>query len=109
MAIILGVLAGIVYSLRILVLLERRIGRTKRDRWAPREIDIDLLFFGELIITEDELSIPHKDFANRDFVLVPLIELDEGLVDPISQKKLKSILSDLNEKYIIKKINVNLD
>ena len=89
--------------------LERRIGRIKRDHWAPREIDIDILFYGDLVLIEDDLTIPHKDFANRDFVLVPLIELDEGLVDPLSHKKLISFLSELNEKYIIKKINVNLD
>ena len=79
----------------------------KRKTWGPREIDIDILLFGDLIIKNDSLPIPHKDLLNRDFVLVPLLEVNDELIHPIEKKKIKSFLSELNDKYIISKINFN--
>lgn len=89
--------------------LEKRIGRVKGERWGPREIDIDILLFNDLITNDDKLNIPHSDLLNRDFVLVPLLEIDEELIDPVSQKKIKSFLSELKDKYIIDKINLSLE
>ncbi|MCW8850320.1 MAG: 2-amino-4-hydroxy-6-hydroxymethyldihydropteridine diphosphokinase [Melioribacteraceae bacterium] len=85
--------------------LERKIGRIKRKTWGPREIDIDILLFGDFIINNEKISIPHKDLLNRDFVIVPLLELNNELIHPIQKKKIKSFLSELNDKYIIGKIN----
>ncbi|MBN2220047.1 MAG: 2-amino-4-hydroxy-6-hydroxymethyldihydropteridine diphosphokinase [Kosmotogaceae bacterium] len=62
--------------------IEKSIGRVERLRWGPREIDIDILLFGEMILTTDKLSIPHKDIIRRKFVLVPLLEIDKELRDP---------------------------
>lgn len=87
--------------------LEKQGGRIKRKTWGPREIDIDILLYGDSIIKNDHLSIPHKDLLNRDFVLVPLLEVNDKLVHPIEKKKIKSFLSKLNDKYIIGKINFN--
>lgn len=87
--------------------LERQGGRIKRRTWGPREIDIDILLYGDMVIKNDHLSIPHKDLLNRDFVLVPLLEINDKLVHPIEKKKIKSFLSKLNDKYIIGKINFN--
>lgn len=88
--------------------LEKRIGRIKRESWGPREIDIDFLLFNQIVVRKEHITIPHEDLLNRDFVLVPLLELDPEIIDPVSQKKIKSFLSDLNDKYIIDKINFNL-
>jgi 2-amino-4-hydroxy-6-hydroxymethyldihydropteridine diphosphokinase len=88
--------------------LEKRIGRIKRQTWGPREIDIDILLYGDSIVNSDKLSIPHKGLLDRDFVLVPLIELNENLMHPVEKKKIKSFLSELNDKYIIDKINFSL-
>ncbi len=85
--------------------LEKKIGRIKRKTWGPREIDIDILLFGDLIIKNERISIPHKDLLNRDFVIVPLLEINDELIHPIEKKKIKSFLSELNDKYIIGKIN----
>ena len=87
--------------------LEKQIGRLKRKTWGPREIDIDILLFGDLVVKNDHLSIPHEDLLNRDFVIVPLMEVNDKLVHPIEKKKIKSFLSELNDKYIIGKINFN--
>jgi len=88
--------------------LERRVGRKEKETWGPREIDVDILFFGDLIIQNEKMTVPHKDLQNRDFVLVPLLDLDPDIEHPVLKKKLKSFLSHLKDKYIIDRINFNI-
>ncbi|HEX3369281.1 MAG TPA: 2-amino-4-hydroxy-6-hydroxymethyldihydropteridine diphosphokinase [Candidatus Cybelea sp.] len=57
--------------------IERRLGRAPAPRWGPRAIDLDLLLFDELIVSEANLRLPHERLAERAFVLVPLAELDD--------------------------------
>ncbi|MCB9207307.1 MAG: 2-amino-4-hydroxy-6-hydroxymethyldihydropteridine diphosphokinase [Ignavibacteriales bacterium] len=87
--------------------IEKEIGRIKRQNWGPREIDIDILLFGDEIIKNVKICIPHRDLLNRDFVLIPLLEIDKNLIHPVEKKSLKSFLSKLDDKYIIDKINFN--
>ncbi len=61
--------------------IESALGREVRERWGPREIDIDLLFFRDVSITTDKLTLPHPCLFERLFVLVPLCEIaDERCV-----------------------------
>jgi 2-amino-4-hydroxy-6-hydroxymethyldihydropteridine diphosphokinase len=83
--------------------LEKKIGRIKREVWGPREIDIDILLFGDLIYEYGKIRIPHKDLLNRDFVLVPLLELDENIVHPENNELIKNSLEILDEHFIISK------
>jgi len=62
--------------------LERQIGREPGVRYGPRVIDLDILCFDDLQMNSPELTIPHPQMAGRAFVLVPLAEVDEGLVIP---------------------------
>ena len=62
--------------------IEKRLGRKPGPRWSPRIIDLDILLFGEEIINTPELKIPHPEITNRDFVLVPLKELNSSLKIP---------------------------
>lgn len=55
--------------------VEADLGRTPRRRWAPREIDIDILAMDKQVIEEDDLWVPHRELLSRDFALVPLAEL----------------------------------
>jgi 2-amino-4-hydroxy-6-hydroxymethyldihydropteridine diphosphokinase len=57
--------------------IERRLGRTDGERWGPRAIDLDLLLFDDLKISQANLQLPHPRLAERAFVLVPLAELDD--------------------------------
>lgn len=57
--------------------LERTLGRTESERWGPREIDFDILFYDELQLNEPGLHIPHPRLRERAFALVPLAEIDE--------------------------------
>jgi len=74
-----------------LKLIEAKVGRKLTEKWGPREIDLDILFFNDLIYSDDEITIPHKDLLNRDFVLVPLIEIEPELIHPEFKKKIAEI------------------
>ena len=58
---------------------EQKLGRQRKEKWGPRIIDIDILLFGNLIIKEDDLIIPHPYIQERSFVLVPLSDLNNQL------------------------------
>lgn len=55
--------------------IEREMGRVRRERWAPRTIDLDLIFHGRHWVALAELTIPHPRWRERDFVLLPLLDL----------------------------------
>jgi 2-amino-4-hydroxy-6-hydroxymethyldihydropteridine diphosphokinase / dihydropteroate synthase len=55
--------------------IEKKLGRVDRGKWAPREIDIDILAMDELVMQSQDLHIPHSELLNRDFALLPLAEL----------------------------------
>lgn len=74
--------------------VEQTVGRIRRFRWGPREIDIDIIFYDDLVIDEPDLTIPHPRFAQRDFVLRPIADLNPDLIDPVS----KMTVSELYEK-----------
>jgi len=70
--------------LRRLKEVEQALGRKRRFRWGPREIDVDILLFGNVVLESPDLRIPHPHLVERDFFLLPLLELDPLLRDPSS-------------------------
>ncbi|MHB1127646.1 MAG: 2-amino-4-hydroxy-6-hydroxymethyldihydropteridine diphosphokinase [Bacillota bacterium] len=72
--------------LRLILGIESRMGRTRQERWGPRNIDIDILLYDQLMIKEEELVIPHPRMLERAFVLVPLAELVPALIFPDGSK-----------------------
>ena len=68
--------------LDVLLAVERRLGRERRERWGPRTIDLDLLLYGDEVIDEDGLAVPHPHLHERRFVLEPLADLAPKLVVP---------------------------
>lgn len=62
--------------------LEREMDRTAGERWGPREIDLDLLLYADLVLESEELCVPHADLTKRDFVMVPLLEIEPDLELP---------------------------
>lgn len=62
--------------------IERMVGRIERFRWGPREIDIDIVYYKNIVFKSDKLTIPHKERLNRSFVLFPLFEVLPSFVDP---------------------------
>ncbi len=80
--------------------VEQEIGRIDRGIWAPREIDIDILFYDQIVLAKANLTIPHKDFLNRDFALIPACDLLPNFLYPkkgqFFHKKLQKILQEKN-------------
>ena len=68
--------------LRRFKVIEHMLGREQRERWGPREIDIDLLLYGDETIHTDDLRVPHPSLIERAFVLVPLVEIAPDLDIP---------------------------
>lgn len=74
---------------------EGRIGRVERERWGPREIDIDILFYDDKVLDEPDLKIPHVGIAKRRFVLEPLAEIVPGFVHPENGLAVEELLDNL--------------
>jgi 2-amino-4-hydroxy-6-hydroxymethyldihydropteridine diphosphokinase len=74
---------------------EQRLGRQRRFRWGPREIDIDIIFYGDLVQKSKALTLPHPLFRERDFVLRPLADLDPDLKDPVTGQTVAELLADI--------------
>lgn len=72
--------------------IERHLGRQHRQRYGPREIDIDLLFYDQLILQTAELTLPHPRLAERAFVLAPLAEIAPALIHPVLGKSMEALL-----------------
>lgn len=88
--------------------IERTLGRQQRERWADREIDLDVLLVDDLIISDEQLTIPHPRLQERDFVLVPLLEINQDLIDPAGGKTYKEIEAALKERFILTKSSESL-
>lgn len=85
--------------------IEAKLGRIVREKWGPREIDLDILFFNDLIFSDEIITLPHKGIIYRDFVLVPLIEIEPELIHPAFNKRIGDFISDLKTKNIINKLS----
>jgi 2-amino-4-hydroxy-6-hydroxymethyldihydropteridine diphosphokinase len=79
--------------------IEKKVGRIDRFRWGPREIDIDIIFYDDLVLDTSQLKIPHSQFMNRDFVLQPIVDLNPSVIDPVSKLSVDSILNQLNNNH----------
>lgn len=73
--------------LRALKSIERRLGRKRRGRWGPREIDLDILFYGRRVIRTRALTVPHRELRRRMFVLKPLSVLAPSPRLPVSGRR----------------------
>ena len=72
--------------------IEQDFGRVRRERWGPRTLDLDILFYGDSIVKTPTLEIPHPRLRERAFVLVPLAEIAADWVDPITHQTVRALL-----------------
>ena len=77
------------------ITIENELGRKRNDKWGPRTIDIDILFYNDQIINSQKLTIPHPDLHNRKFVLHSLNEICPDFIHPVIKKKIKEIYLEL--------------
>lgn len=78
--------------------IEREFGRERKERWGPRTLDLDILFYGDMIIAESDLSIPHPRIAERKFILTPLAEIAPNFTYPASGKTMVALLAECSDK-----------
>jgi 2-amino-4-hydroxy-6-hydroxymethyldihydropteridine diphosphokinase len=83
--------------LNFLLIVEAKLGRTRRFRWGPRTIDLDILLFDGVVIDSEALTVPHPELANRRFVLEPLAELAPQARVPGSGKKVIELLKETSD------------
>jgi 2-amino-4-hydroxy-6-hydroxymethyldihydropteridine diphosphokinase len=91
--------------------IEKKIGRKPGPKDSPRPIDIDILFYDNLVLETDKLIIPHPRLSERAFVLAPLADIAPGLKHPVSKKSVIQMLTELQRTKgdaIVTKIKVQL-
>jgi 2-amino-4-hydroxy-6-hydroxymethyldihydropteridine diphosphokinase len=85
---LLGVLQGI----------EEDFGRTRRERWGPRTLDLDILSFADRVLDTEGLTLPHPRLHERKFVLVPLMEIHPHWTHPRLRRTVSGLLRDLEDQ-----------
>ena len=81
--------------LELLHRIEQEAGRKRIRRWGPRTLDLDIIFYGDRIIEEDDLCIPHIDMQNREFVLGPMCEIAPHKRHPVLKETMTEMLVKL--------------
>ncbi|MBI4684479.1 MAG: 2-amino-4-hydroxy-6-hydroxymethyldihydropteridine diphosphokinase [Nitrospirae bacterium] len=79
--------------LNVLKYIEKTMGREDAQRWGPRIIDLDILFYDDVILKTQELEIPHSHMHEREFVLKPLCEIAPDLRHPVTGKTIRKMLN----------------
>jgi 2-amino-4-hydroxy-6-hydroxymethyldihydropteridine diphosphokinase len=89
--------------------IEAKLGRDAIfEKWGPREIDIDLLFYNSLTYDNNQLTLPHPEILNRDFVIIPLLEIAPNFVHPVLKKPFDEIDLAFEETHIVQKLDFTL-
>jgi len=87
-----------------ILMIESLLGRQRgSERYSSRVIDIDILFYEDMIVDEESLKIPHPLLARRRFVLVPLCELASDMVHPVLKKSITELLEICEDEGVVKK------
>ena len=85
--------------------VEKKLGRIRKEKFGPRLIDIDIIFFNSEIFSNSLVTVPHPEMHKRRFVLIPLAEIAELLLHPVLQKSCFELLSDCEDELIVKKFS----
>lgn len=89
------------YFMEKLSLIEKMVGRTEREKWHEREIDIDILFYGDEIISRSDLTVPHPRMHERRFVLVPANDIAPNAIHPSMKKTINQLLHQCEDTSLV--------
>ena len=78
--------------------IEEKLKRVRKQHWGPRTIDVDILFYDDVVLHTERLTIPHIEIDKRDFVLTPLCELNPYLMHPVLGKSVMQLLQELKAR-----------
>jgi len=90
--------------LKAIISIEKKLGRERTEKWDSRTIDIDILFYGNHVINEPDLVIPHPSLHLRRFTLAPLNELVPKLNHPVLNKSINDLFCSLNDILVVRQI-----
>ena len=90
-----------------LLQIEREMGRRRTQQKGPRNIDIDVLLFVDVVIDSPELSIPHPAMHRRRFVLEPLAEIAPDVRHPVLKKTVRELVDGLPDGQVVRKSKTN--
>ncbi len=85
--------------------IEKQMGRVREIKWGSRTIDIDILFYNEDVIQEDNLKIPHPFIQDRKFVLVPFNEIAPDFIHPVLKKTIHQLLIECKDSLEVTRFN----
>lgn len=88
--------------------IEKRMGRQKLLKWGPRIIDLDVLFYGQEIINDDDFVVPHPELYKRRFVMEPLYEIAPYVIHPVFGISVAGLMQRLNDNSQVKLISDEL-
>jgi 2-amino-4-hydroxy-6-hydroxymethyldihydropteridine diphosphokinase len=94
--------------LQALQQIEKTLGKDKKEKWGAREIDIDILFYGNQVIKQEGLIIPHAYIAKRNFTLVPLNEIAPGFIHPVLNMTMHELLENSTDTLKVEKANLHV-
>lgn len=77
--------------------IENEMGRERTTKWAERTIDIDILLYGDFVVNEPNLTIPHPELPNRNFALIPLMEIAGETEHPVLNLTIEDIYMDCKD------------
>jgi 2-amino-4-hydroxy-6-hydroxymethyldihydropteridine diphosphokinase len=95
--------------LRRLKEIENILGRTNNEHWGPREIDLDILYYGSEVFNDDKLQLPHPEIANRRFVLIPMKEIAGEFLDPMRHLSIQELLQRCSDTRTVRKISLPMN
>jgi 2-amino-4-hydroxy-6-hydroxymethyldihydropteridine diphosphokinase len=84
--------------------IEKSLGRVRLLRYGPRTIDIDILFFDDLIIEQKSLTIPHPELHNRRFALQCLVEIEPAFIHPVFNKSVQQLLLECTDTLEVRRL-----
>lgn len=90
--------------MKCLLDIETGLGRTRTEKYGPRTIDLDILFFDELIYHSSKVTLPHPALQDRRFVLIPLTELSPRKIHPVYRKTITRLLKECADTLEVKKV-----
>lgn len=85
--------------------IEHLMGRDREEKYGPRNIDIDIIFFNHQIIRDDDLRIPHPAMTERRFVLEPLNEVIPAYIHPVLYKTVNELLKACKDELPVNKLS----
>jgi 2-amino-4-hydroxy-6-hydroxymethyldihydropteridine diphosphokinase len=78
--------------------IEAQVKSVKAEKWGPRILDIDILFLGDKVVKNSTLTIPHPEIENRNFVLIPLMEIAGEFIHPVLNKTIEELYEECKDE-----------